>query len=431
MARLGPFEARPQLAIGVSGGPDSMALCWLLTEWVKGLNGKLLALIVDHALRPKAAAEAGQTARWLTEHGIASKILRWDRPPSDCVVAHETSRAARHQLLAKTCEAEGILHLCLAHHQDDQAETLLLRLAKGSGMDGLAGMAAIRERCSHRILRPLLDQPRERLLATCRAAGVPFVTDPSNDSPAYARGRLRAVAPLLVAEGLDAARLADTARRCGEDRALLDELTAAWAGRTVTLWPEGYLDLDSAVLQEAPPAIALRVLGRCLRIIGGKSYAPRRIELQRLLNGLTMPAGPRGHTLGGCLLRRHGRCIMISREAVLMASPQPLNADGETWWDGRFCLRWPESAHDKPKNILGMTIGALGKTGRVALRSLIGLQCLPIPALVQETLPALRDKTGLVAVPFLGFWRDSALKNTLKLHFMPADSLSGPAFAVV
>ncbi|MBF0335348.1 MAG: tRNA lysidine(34) synthetase TilS, partial [Alphaproteobacteria bacterium] len=194
MARLGPFEPRPAIAVALSGGADSMALALLADRWAAARGGVAHALTVDHRLRPESGAEAAQVAAWMASLGIGHHILArmGERPVGDLQAA---ARAARHALLEDWCRARGVPHLLLAHHREDQAETLLLRLARGSGLDGLAAMAPIAERPFARLLRPLLDVPRARLEATLERAGQSWIDDPSNADRAYARVRLRGLMP--------------------------------------------------------------------------------------------------------------------------------------------------------------------------------------------------------------------------------------------
>ncbi len=139
MATLGPFEATPALAVAVSGGPDSLALAMLAKAWSDARGGSLVALTVDHGLRPESTGEARQVGRWLKKRGIPQRILRWDGPKPGSALQAE-ARSARYALLTGWCRARGILHLLLGHQREDQAETVLMRLERGSGPDGLAAM---------------------------------------------------------------------------------------------------------------------------------------------------------------------------------------------------------------------------------------------------------------------------------------------------
>ena len=170
MAPFAPFEQHPLLAVAVSGGADSLALCLLADRWARARGGAVAALTVDHGLRPAAAAEAQRVAAWLAPLGIAHRTLVW-RPAPGTRNLQAAARDARYGLLEAWCRTAGCLHLLTAHHREDQAETFLLRLARGSGLDGLAAIAGVRETAHCRVLRPLLAVPRERLVAGMRERG--------------------------------------------------------------------------------------------------------------------------------------------------------------------------------------------------------------------------------------------------------------------
>src|SRR5262249_35622350 len=151
----GPFEAAPFLAIGVSGGSDSLALLVLASRWARARGGAAVGLTVDHGLRPEGRAEAERVGAFCASRGIRHVVLE-PAAPIDRRHLQEAARAARYAALAGWCRAAGCLHLLVGHQRDDQAETLLIRLGRGSGADGLAGMSALRELGPCRLLRPLL-----------------------------------------------------------------------------------------------------------------------------------------------------------------------------------------------------------------------------------------------------------------------------------
>src|SRR5947208_13396457 len=153
LAAIGGFDARPFIAVAVSGGPDSLALTILADRWVRERAGQLAALTVDHGLRPEGAEEAQTVGRWMATRGIKHHVLAWSGPKPATGI-QEAARAARYGLLAEWCRAEGCLHLLTAHHREDQAETYLIRRRAGSGIDGLAGMSALREMVGIRLVRP-------------------------------------------------------------------------------------------------------------------------------------------------------------------------------------------------------------------------------------------------------------------------------------
>ncbi|MDB5364668.1 MAG: tRNA(Ile)-lysidine synthetase [Rhodospirillales bacterium] len=328
LQRLGPFEPAPQLGVAVSGGADSLALTLLLDEWARARGGAVHAFTVDHALRPDSATEAAQVATWLGARGISHRLLHWtgDKPTTGLM---EAARDARRDLLTRACRDRDLLHLALAHHRDDQAETILLRLAKGSGVDGLGGMAPLVETPHLRLLRPLLDQPKERLRATCARFGQAVIEDPSNLDPRFARPRLRAVAELLGGEGLDAVSLCATAARARAASAALAVATSQLLARRAVSRPleqGGGLYMNRRDWQDEPVELRLRALAAALARTGGKSPSPKRARLAALDRALADPAFS-GATLGGAQLRPAGSDgVIFLAEPDRAAEPRPLTA---------------------------------------------------------------------------------------------------------
>ncbi len=410
MAALGPFEARPRVAVAVSGGADSLALAFLAAPWARNLGGEAVAVTVDHGLRAEAGAEAAQGGAWLTAAGIAHSVLTWTgpKPRSDIQAA---ARAARYRLLEEWCAERAILHLLLAHHLDDQAETVLLRLGRGSGVDGLAAMAPIRETRLLRLLRPVLTLPASRLRAGLAAVGQPWVDDPSNHDPAYARVRMRRLMPALAAEGLSAERLAATAAGMAGTRAALDGQVAAAALDHVRFHPAGFVHVAAGALATLPGEIGCRLLVRLLLAVGGGGYAPRRDRLDRLHRAL-VGGGAIGQTLGGCRIAAGGGGdVLICRETRALAAPAPLIPGRTIAWDGRFHLAVADAAPT------GLAVGALGAEGwRVVCRERPALAAgwrREFPAAARAALPAIFATDGLCAVPHLGYSRPFTVAGAL------------------
>lgn len=439
MAPLGPFEARPRLAVAVSGGSDSMALALLAAAWARRRRGAVVALTVDHGLRPEAAAEARQVKAWLEGRGIRHRSLRWREAPRGARQA--AARAARYRLLAGWCRRRGVLHLLLAHHLEDQAETLLLRLSRGSGLDGLAAMAAVGERAGVRLLRPLLRVAKARLAATLERARQPSIEDPSNRDPVHARVRMRALMPSLAAEGFGAERLAAAAGYLGRARAALDDATADLLARAAAVYPAGYVLLDPAMLAAAPEKLALRALSRVLMTVGGAEYPVRLERLLRLHRALgpgdgrgrTPVSRPRnsfsefrGRTLGGCRIVPYRGALLVCREGA-GTEELPLASGMEALWDGRFMV-----------SLSGGRVGArlwvrrLGADGwTAARRHCPKLRHSPVPMPARASLPALWDGEGLVEAPLIGYRRPgSGRAARLAAAFAPAHALAACRFTV-
>jgi tRNA(Ile)-lysidine synthase len=229
------FKGLPAIVLAVSGGPDSLALMWLAARWRHALSRgpRLLAVTVDHGLRREAAREAREVKRLARSLGLTHRTMRWTgaKPKSGLPAA---ARSARYRLLVKAARESGATHILTAHTRDDQAETLLMRLVRGSGIAGLSAMARESEREGVRLARPLLDVPKSQLIATLRKAKLGFADDPTNRDVSFTRPRLRALMPALAAEGGDARNLARLASRLARANTAI-ELLVDGAERYLTL----------------------------------------------------------------------------------------------------------------------------------------------------------------------------------------------------
>ena len=429
MAALGPFEEAPVLAVGVSGGPDSMSLCALSHEWARARGGRAVALVVDHRLRPESGDEARRVCGWLDKLGVEHQLLTRQGPDIHGAV-HASARAARYDLMGGYCRDRGILHLLLGHHRDDQAETMLLRLDRASGLDGLAAMAAINEDAAGvdglRLLRPLLAVPMARLRAVLTARGLPFVDDPSNRDPAYGRARMRLLAPVLAADGVTPERLARTAAALGRARFVLESAAADFLAAAVTIHPAGFCRLRGQAYRAAPAEIARRALRRMLLCIGGAAYAPRGESLLRLHAALAGGDFEAGRTLGGCRILPGRRGILICREPRAANGSIALEAGGQALWDGRFLMR--SSAAAGPVTVRRLDSAAWARIPREDAK----VRARILPGAVRSSLPAVCDLDGIVAVPHLGYMRrdnGAGKEGVYSAEFRPTRALSPAAFA--
>ena len=388
LMRLAPPNA--PVAVAVSGGADSLALALLAAAWARRAGRELVTLTVDHGLRSESRREAAQVHRWLTQRGIAHRTLRW-RGAKPISNLQATARQARYDLLGRWCLRHGVGHLLLGHQLEDQAETFLMRAGRGSGVDGLAGIAPVNEAFGLTLIRPLLGIPRARLEATLSAAGQTWIEDPSNRDPRFQRSRVRAALALLAPEGLAASRFADTAARMAQVRAALDSATADLASRAVQLDPGGYAWLDVATLSAAPVEIGLRLLARLVMTVGGAQLPPRLERLERLYAEL-IGHEFRGRTLAGCrVLPWRGRTL-VCREPAAVGDDLPLAPGKAAVWDGRFRVSLGRRA---PR---GLKVGALGRSAPPK-----GIEVGRIPTPARPGLPALWRGRKLLAVPHLGW----------------------------
>lgn len=304
------------LAVGVSGGPDSMALCHMLSVWAGARGVRVHAVTVDHGLRAEAAEEAAMVGRAVSQWPqVSHVVLRWEGDKPDTRILEE-ARQARYDLIETYLEKHGIAHVFTAHHQDDQAETFLIRLAKGSGLDGLAAMMPVQEKRSGIIVcRPLLTCPKEDLIAYCEARNIPFVNDPTNADAHYLRPRLRAARAILEEEGLSSKRLAVTAQRLARARQALETLSEDLFARAMTARGEDKVALDWNILSAAPEELILRVLLRCVDLLNpARDYAPRMERMEQLLDRLLWEETFKSATLGGCLFARNHKNHLLTIE---------------------------------------------------------------------------------------------------------------------
>lgn len=304
------------IAVGVSGGPDSMALAVMLGAWATKKKIKVHAITVDHGLRKESLIEAKDVAKALVKHAphVTHKILKWTgRKPSARLM--EQARTARYFLIEGYCRSHKIKHLVLAHHMDDQAETFLFRLAKGSGLDGLGGMRAVQVRGGLTILRPLLDVSKDRLVSTCASQKISFINDPSNESARFARPRLRKAKAALEEEGLSSKRLAVTAQRLGRAREALEVIAEKTFYKSAVSVTAQKIVLDKKAWMAAPEEIALRVLMRAIATLRPETdYPPRMERVESLFQDMYRLAAFRKRTLGGLVFSRDDKRGLITLE---------------------------------------------------------------------------------------------------------------------
>ncbi|MCI4677561.1 tRNA lysidine(34) synthetase TilS [Rhodoblastus acidophilus] len=303
------FERLSGLLVAVSGGPDSLTLMRLARRWRDaGAGVALRVATVDHGLRPDSGAEAAQVGRWARELGLEHDILVW-RGAKPAAGVQEKAREARYALLFDHARLIGAQAVATAHHADDQWETLLIRLARGSGIAGLSGMARDQIMRGGRLVRPLLGLSKQALIDFCRREGQDFFDDPANANPVFARARWRAVAPALHELGLTPERLEKLAERARKADEAIE-----WAARDVfarTKGPERNI-FDLRPAEGAPQAVLERLLALIFAEIAGA--APARLErLEVFAKNLRLArenGQPLRATLGGCAARLDARGLL-------------------------------------------------------------------------------------------------------------------------
>jgi len=315
------------LAVAVSGGSDSLALMHLLAAFARARKIQApLVLTVDHGLRPDSAKDAKKVAAWAKQAGLKATILSWrgNKPKSGIEAA---ARQARSRLMGAWLVKKKIGTLFVGHTQDDQAETFLLRLARGSGLDGLSAMQARAlwpvegfERLS--VARPLLTVGRQELREYLTALGQPWLDDPMNEDASFDRVRIRKARAALSEAGLAPARIALAASHLARARESLEIMTEAVLQRAARPLREGGILLDAAALAGAPREVGLRSLASVLMAVGEQAYRPRFESLERLFHRLTGAGLGQGATLHGCHIRPAPAVFAPFNLAVVREKPR-------------------------------------------------------------------------------------------------------------
>ncbi|MGR3637637.1 MAG: tRNA lysidine(34) synthetase TilS [Shimia sp.] len=369
--------APERIGVAVSGGGDSMALLDLLRQL--GV-AEICVASVNHGLRAEAAEELALVAAYAAQHGLSHDILKWHWEGAGNLqaAARDGRRAALHDWAVR----RGIAHVALGHTADDQAETFLMRLARGSGVDGLAGMAEARMDGAVTWLRPALGARRGALRGHLRAAGIDWAEDPSNEDVRFDRVKARQMMEGLAPLGLTVDRLVQTSEHMARERDTLH-----WAARQAKAGAAqvvaGDVVLDAEALEMMPESMALRVVADALCFVSGETYRPRFKALKAALESR------KSVTLHGCLILPGKSHVTITRELkAVQAARVPVGTN----WDGRWRVGGPEVA--------GLEVAALGEGGLA--------QCPDWrdAGVARQTLlvsPAVWRDTELIAAPLAGF----------------------------
>ncbi len=383
LATLRDFLApgRPdRLGVAVSGGGDSTALLCLLASWRAEGGPEIAAVTVDHGLRPEAAAEARAVAALCARIGVDHATLRWTGWDGRGNLPGR-ARRARQSLIADWALARGIGEVALAHTRDDQAETVLLRLARGSGVDGLSAMAPRRSAQGIDWVRPLLDVSRQDLRDYLTRHGIGWAEDPTNEDERHGRVRVRKALAGLGPLGLTPDRLAETAAHMARARLALDTVTAGLA-RSACRIEAGDVVIERAAFEAAPDEIQFRLLAHAIRWVTSAEYRPRFAPLSEARAAL---AAGRRRVLAGALLSAGPRAIRVTREYRAVASLAVSPADV---WDRRWRILGPAVENAK--------VRALGPGG---LRMLAVPRGSGLPYATLVASPAVWSGERLLAAP--------------------------------
>lgn len=373
-----------RLGVALSGGSDSTGLLVLAAQYCRDQGRDLHAATVDHGLRPEARAEANAAGALCASLNIPHRIL----PVTSLNEGGDLqarARVARYAALHDWAEAAQIDWVLLGHTHDDAAETFLMRLARGSGVDGLSGMPRQRRSGTVGWARPALDLQRAELRRVLQDQSICWSDDPSNEDPRFARVQIRQALPDLAALGLTADTLVQTAQRMQDAQDVLEQAAINFEQTSLRV-EHGDVCLNGQTFLALPQDTLGRVFSHALQWVSGAVYRPRYAALQGAIAALRLG---RAHTLHGCLIYSSKGDVRITREARLCA--ETLNRS--ELWDGRWDITGPFEPGDQ--------IGCLGEAG---LRSIGGkTQSAAVPYRSLLSSPAVRRANTVVAAPLAGF----------------------------
>ena len=401
-AIFAPVRGYARLILAVSGGSDSTALLHLAVRWARSLGAgapTISVATVDHGLRPGSATEAHQVAEAARALGVEARVLTWCGAKPERGI-QEKAREMRYGLLAQYASETGFgpCAILTAHTRDDQAETVLMRLARGSGPDGLQGMRDVRalEPYSNLVLvRPLLNQSRDQLRSFLVAHGVSWFDDPSNEDAQFERVRLRAAAGTLFDLGLTPTMLGLAAERQQRAVAALEAATDATAAAALDVHGGMFASINAGVFRSAAAEIQIRLLNRVLKMFGGGSGPAEMAQVERLAR--TMMTAPATRvTLGGCEVRACDREIRVFRErGRAQLTPIQIDPGQEAIWDHRFHIR--HKVGSGPAMTGSMVVRPLDARSAEVLRRRASPR-LTLPFRAAATLPAVWFDDALVSV---------------------------------
>ncbi len=399
------IKSNETIGVGVSGGADSLALALLLSE-----HFNITALTVNHGLRTEAVAECKMVADLMAAHDIPHETLTWtgDVPSSNIQAA---ARELRYKLMSNWCHSNSVRLLAVAHHMDDQAETFMLRLARGSGVYGLSAMSehvALHDDLA--LIRPLLDYSSDQLKSYLTARSIQWIEDPSNENTDFERIKVRKMLANTDVEGLNPERLSKTAKQLRRSKEALDHYRDKWLRAHVSLDEGHILRLKSAALHSDPEEIVLKGLTDILQTISGANYVPRLEKTQRLYDGI-MGGTERASTLHGVqIVQDKNGDWLFWREASTM---KPASLACVMVWENNHQLKY------NGLDVGDYQVRALGKNGWAAL-----VQAYPtakqtnIPVMARASLLSIwRGEDQLIYVPAVGF--GSGDSSNFSLEVLP------------
>jgi len=399
------------IALAVSGGPDSTAMMQIAALSKKLKNSNVTVIVIDHGLREESKNEANIVCKNAKLFGFKFKILKWDGVKPKTRI-QEIARKTRYKLMTSWCKKKGIEKLFLAHHLDDQVETFLMRLGKGSGVDGLAVMDFVTETSSLKLVRPFLEIPKTRFIEILGITNLEWISDPSNFNSDYKRSRIRKILPILSKEGINSKQIGLVIKRMRSAKHALNSQTNTLLKKYLSNVDNVAYFLNKELFKDAKEKeILLRVLEKIFMNISGSIYPPRRNKLENILSWILENNNVKAKTLTGVVVRKRKSEFIFYREpddCYKSVNIRPLTSR-YSCWDDRFFLK-----ANKSNNLQIRALGDVGitilKEEKILKRQ--GFQNVPLSA--WKTVPGVWSKKRLISVPTLGYCKQKDLKIYIK-----------------
>lgn len=379
-------------AVAVSGGPDSMALMAFFARWRSQNKDTRPALVltVDHGLRQEAARECALVIDVAKAFKLDARSLRW-RAAEGAATSQASARDGRYKIISQTMSRHGLSHLLVAHHMDDQAETVVMRVLHGSGIDGLSGMSRISQRDDVTIVRPLLDFRKQELLEWIIGSKIPYVDDPTNADPRFERARIREMMPVFEKAGGSAPSIVRLSKRAERVRDALESVVENTFNTCVSM------DIFGVCRVDLDPVIPLHaeIRGRFIKrlILAVRGIPEYRLERIERAEDMLFDCYETGFTLSGCRFERDGVSLLVYREARNLARlPRDMEPGEQVEWDNRYRVSLGATAEATYR------LAPLGEAGWQRAKG--RFEALPdVHAGARASLPALWLDDALVAIP--------------------------------
>lgn len=418
-----------KIALAVSGGPDSMAMLCLINNWAKTFKKEIIAITVNHNLRPEAQEECKYVADFCSKNQIKHIRLEWIHEKISSNV-HDQARKARYDLMSKYCLENSVDVLCTAHHMDDRVENFLIKVHRGSGLLGLIDKQEITYN-GLKVIRPLFNWKKSDILDYLDKNNIRYFEDPSNEDPKYLRSNIRKWLKLMPKE-LDydffASRVIALKNNLERPASLVEQIFEKEFNAKVEIHNEGYVTITSLPQDKE---IAYMLLSKAINMVGVNEHLVRLESIERLYNAILMfqdGAEPSlKQTLGGCVIELKGADkvtqkpynIVIYREFG-KKPPLPSPIGSKIIWDNRFSLNFKDSDQHE-----GLYVSYLTQELYSGIR-----KDLPITdQLLQNkqiifTLPVITDDKQVIAIPHLNYYNQaySDIKEKIEIKFIRHDN---------